>query len=189
MDARIIGRMPESLAARVKCAALAAGVVRAGIAGLEALAGPPTADPAALLPGARSVVSFLAVEPEEAILGYLSKRDASTYRNHFFDNLQTLGRAGVAVAALLQREGFRAVAVSPNGVYEPGSNVIGGLKPAFSHRYAAVAAGLGMIGLSGNVMTPISPRCSVRICSYSMLPPSNWRRIVTSSVRPGACAR
>jgi NAD-dependent dihydropyrimidine dehydrogenase PreA subunit len=61
---------------------------------------------------------------------------------------------GLEVAEVLRHEGFQAVPLSPNGVYESGSSVVKGLIPPFSHRYAAVAAGLGAIGWSGNVMTP-----------------------------------
>jgi len=144
----------QELTTRIKHLALNGGAAKVGIAGLDALAGPPTADPTRVLPGARSVVSFLVVEPEAAILKYLSKEDASEYRNHFYENIQTLGRVGLSVADALRRAGYRAVPVSPNGVYEPRSNVVKGLIPPFSHRYAAVAAGLGVIGWSGNVMTP-----------------------------------
>jgi len=146
--------MPDSLASRVKKRAHQMGAAKAGIAAVEALSGPPTADASRVLPGARSVVSFLVVEPEGAILKYLAKEDSSEYRGHFYENIQTLGRVGLAVAETLHRKGFRAQALSPNGVYESGSSLVTGLVPPFSHRYAAVAAGLGAIGWSGNVMTP-----------------------------------
>jgi epoxyqueuosine reductase len=147
-------RVADSLTTRIKQLALETGAVKAGIASVEALAGPPTADASHVLPGARSVVSFLVVEPEEAVLKYLSKEDPSIYRAHFYENIQTLGRVGLAVAEALRREGFRAEPLSPNAVYEPGSSVVSGLIPPFSHRYAAAAAGLGAIGWSGNLMTP-----------------------------------
>ena len=99
-------------------------------------------------------MSFLVVEPQGAVLDWVAKKSRQEYKDHFYDNIQALGRIGLAVADALRREGFRAKALSPNGVYEPGSNVAKGLIPAFSHRYAAVAAGLGAIGWSGNVMTP-----------------------------------
>jgi epoxyqueuosine reductase QueG len=147
-------RVADSLTTRFKGLALDTGAAKAGIAALEALAGPPTADPARVLPGARSVVSFLVAEPEEAVLKYLSKEDPSMYRAHFYENIQALGRVGLAVAQTLRREGFRAEPLSPNGVYESGSSVVKGLVPPFSHRYAAAAAGLGAIGWGGNLMTP-----------------------------------
>ncbi len=146
--------MADSLSTRVKRLAVELGATKVGIAATEALAGPPTADPTRIVPGARSVVSFLVVEPEGAVLKFLAKEDAQEYRNHFHENIQTLGRIGLGVAGLLRWEGFRAESLSPNAVYEPGSNVVKGLIPPFSHRYAAFAAGLGAIGWNGNLMTP-----------------------------------
>jgi ferredoxin len=87
-------------------------------------------------------------------MDYLSKRDPGPYREHFYENIQLLGRVGLALADALRASGHRAEPLSPNGVYRSGSNLVRGLKPPFSHRYAAVAAGLGAIGLSGNLMTP-----------------------------------
>jgi ferredoxin len=146
--------MDVELTEAVKRIALGKGVAKVGVAGLENLAGPPEADPRAVLPRATAVVSFLVVEPEDAIIKYLSKEDPEPYRDHFYENIQLLGRACLAVSEALRSRGFRAVPLSPNGVYTEGSNVVQGLKPPFSHRYAAVASGLGAIGLSGNVMTP-----------------------------------
>ena len=144
----------RALTRELKRLVLDMGAAKVGIADRAALEGPPTADADYVLPGTRSVVSFLTVEPEEGIFEYLSKADPTTYRRHFYENIQTLGRVGLAVAQRLESEGYRAVPLSPNGVYRPGSSVVKGLIPPFSHRYAAVAAGLGTIGWSGNVMTP-----------------------------------
>jgi epoxyqueuosine reductase QueG len=142
------------LTEELKRTALEMGVAKVGIAGVENLAGPPEADPEPVLSGTRSVISFFVVEPEEKVMDYLSKRDPGPYRAHFYENIQTLGRVGLALADTLRARGHRAEPLSPNGVYKSGSNVVRGLKPPFAHRYAAVAAGLGAIGLSGNVMTP-----------------------------------
>jgi hypothetical protein len=62
-----------------------------------------------------------------------------------------------ALAAQLQLKGFRADSISPNGVYRPESETDGSkppefLVPDFSHRFAAVASGLGVFGWSGNVL-------------------------------------
>ena len=146
--------MDGELTERLKHMALEMGVAKVGVASRENLAGPPEADPEAVLSGARSAISFLVVEPEDKVMDYLSKRDPGPYREHFYDNIQLLGRVGLALADGLRAGGYRAEPLSPNGVYRPGSDLVRGLKPPFSHRYAAVAAGLGTIGLSGNLMTP-----------------------------------
>jgi epoxyqueuosine reductase QueG len=150
----------------IKETALDVGVAKVGVAGLDNLAGPPEADPRPLLPGATAVVSFLVVEPEDAIMKYLSKEDPEPYRDHFYENIQLIGRAGLAIAEVLRSRGHQALPLSPNGVYAEGSSVAQGLKPPFSHRYAAVAAGLGAIGLSGNVVTP---EYGARICLSSVI--------------------
>jgi epoxyqueuosine reductase len=146
--------METELTEELKRTALGMGVAKVGVAGLENLAGPPEADPEGVLPGTRTVISFLVVEPEEETMDYLSKRDPGPYREHFYENIQLLGRVGLALADALRARDYRAGPLSPNGVYRSGSDAVRGLKPPFSHRYAAVAAGLGAIGLSGNVMTP-----------------------------------
>ncbi|GAG35578.1 unnamed protein product, partial [marine sediment metagenome] len=142
--------MDTELTERLKHLALEVGVAKVGIASIESLAGPPEADPEAVLSGARSVISFLVVEPEDKTMDYLSKRDPGPYREHFYENIQLLGRVGLALAEALRARDYGAEPLSPNGVYRPGSDAVRGLKPPFSHRYAAVAAGLGSIGLSGN---------------------------------------
>lgn len=144
---------PEELTALVKQAALEAGVVRVGVAARADLEGPPEAALDPILDGATHAVSMLVVEPEDHILGYLGKTEPGPYREQFHENIQTIGRAGLAVAELLDSLGYRAQAISPNGVYARGSN-LGRLIPPFSHRYAAHAAGIGAIALSGNVMSP-----------------------------------
>jgi len=150
----------------VKETALEMGASNVGVAGPDNLTGPPEADPRPLLPGATAVVSFLFVEPEDAVMKYLSKEDPEPYRDHFHENIQLAGSVGLAIAETVRSRGFRALPLSPNGVYAEGSNVVQGLKPPFSHRYAAVAAGLGAIGLSGNVMTP---EYGARVCLGSVI--------------------
>jgi Pyruvate/2-oxoacid:ferredoxin oxidoreductase delta subunit len=59
----------------------------------------------------------------------------------------------------LKGKGFEAKGVEANNIYRPepgGTDAINRVLaiPDFSHRYAAVAAGLGQLGWSGNLMTP-----------------------------------
>ncbi len=142
-----------TLTERIREVALSHGVAKVGIAARADLEGPPEANPDTLLPGATHAISMVVVEPEDHIMGYLSKTDPSAYRNQFHENIQILGKAGLAVADALEAEGHQAQAISPNGVYAKGTR-LGKMLPHFSHRYAAHAAGVGAIGLSGNLMTP-----------------------------------
>lgn len=143
----------QELTEHVKSMALDMGVVKVGVASREDLEGPPEANVDNILQGATHAISMMAVEPEECIMGYLSKTDPSPYREHFYENIQLLGRVGVTLASELESLGYRAMPVSPNGVYAKGSTA-GRLIPPFSHRYAAHAAGVGAIAKSGNVMSP-----------------------------------
>lgn len=144
---------PDELSAHVKQLALDLDILKVGIAARSDLEGPPEANLDNILEGATHAVSMVVAEPEEHIFGYLGKTDPAPYRQHFYRNIQTIGRAGKAIADRLGELGYRAKAISPNGVYAPSSR-IGRLVPPFSHRYAAHAAGVGAIGLSGNLMTP-----------------------------------
>lgn len=144
---------PDELTECIKQIALDNGVVKVGIASRADLEGPPEADPDNILVGATHAISMAVIESEDHILGYLGKSDPAAYRAQFYENIQTIGRAGLAVADELELLGHRARAVSPNGVYAEGSS-LQHLVPPFSHRYAAHAAGIGSIALSGNVMTP-----------------------------------
>ncbi len=144
---------PDELTECIKQVALDHGVLKVGIASRADLDGPPEADPESILAGATHAISMAVVESEDHILDYLGKTDPAAYRAQFYENIQTIGRAGRAVADALELLGFRAKAVSPNGVYAEGSS-FRRLVPPFSHRYAAHAAGIGSIALSGNVMTP-----------------------------------
>ena len=144
---------PEQLTEHLKAKALELGAVKVGVARCADLEGPPEADLDRVLPGATHAISLMAIEPEELILGYLGKSDPKPYRDHFYDNIQLLGQIGLALAGELEERGHRALAVSPNGVYAPGSTVAH-LLPPLSHRYVAHAAGVGAIGYSGNVMSP-----------------------------------
>lgn len=144
---------PTELTDHIREVALGQGVAKVGIAARADLDGPPEADPDPLLAGATHAISLVVVEPEDHIIGYLSKTDPAPYRRQFHENIQTIGQAGLAVARALEVCGHQALALSPNGVYAKGSK-LGHLIPPFSHRYAAHAAGVGAIGLSGNLMTP-----------------------------------
>ena len=143
----------QALTDSLKRKALEMGVVKVGVAKREDLEGPPEANMDRIMPGAACAISIAALEPEELILDYLSKKNPKPYRNHFYENVQLLGRVGLALAEALQARGYRAESLSPNGVYAEGSSP-GRLLPPFAHRYAAHAAGIGAIALSGNVMTP-----------------------------------
>jgi ferredoxin len=71
---------------------------------------------------------------------------------------QKLYRIGDAIVEKLRSEGHEAVNVDLNNNYRPEDNAadvteMTEFHPDFSHRYAALAAGIGRLGWSGNLLT------------------------------------
>ena len=136
------------------------GAATVGIASRERLSTvPPSGDPGYLLPSTRSIVSF-AIPLDRAVMReYFSKKDWASYGANQKEILQTLYGINDLLVRFLKEEGHEALAVDGNCVYrsEAGPNDITELTefvPDFSHQYAAVAAGLGRLGWSGNLLTP-----------------------------------
>jgi epoxyqueuosine reductase QueG len=120
--------------------------------------GPPSADPRYMLATARSVVSFAAALDTDALMKFITKTE---WRPHCEDRKSVSRRLygiGEAVADDLRAAGFDAVNVDLNNNYRPeeGASDVTEMvdfHPEFSHRYAALASGLGRLGWSGNLMT------------------------------------
>jgi epoxyqueuosine reductase QueG len=128
------------------------GAIRVGFASLESLAGgPPSAELEYTLAGARSAVSFALPLDRGKIRAFLAKEDRF---GHEEDNLMTNLRVtslSWEVAEFLKKEGFEARGTSANLNYRKemdGWQIR--MHPKISHRYVAVASGLGSFGWSGN---------------------------------------
>jgi len=152
--------MDDDLKRRLKAAARAEGVDLVGVGSRERLdLGPPSADLDYLMPGARSVVSLGVALDRGALRAFFAKEH---WLGHGADRKrkeQTLYRAADRVADLLRQAGHQALTVDVNDIYrpEPGASSVVEMRhfhPDFSHRYGAMAAGLGRLGWSGNLMTP-----------------------------------
>ena len=116
--------------------------------------GPEGGRPTDYLPQATSVVVLAARIPASAL----------EVAGHYEETGKTLGpymwygyvvpnwdlsSAATRLAGHLEKRGFRALPFPPTGI-----NYKFGYRADFSHRHAAVAAGLGEFGLSGLVLTP-----------------------------------
>ena len=120
--------------------------------------GPPSADPRYLLPSANSVISFAVSLDMDDARDFISKKK---WRAHCDDRkriAQKLYRIGDAIVEKLRSEGHEAVNVDLNNNYRPEDNAadvteMTEFHPDFSHRYAALAAGIGRLGWSGNLLT------------------------------------
>ncbi len=147
----------------IKAIARESGAALVGIAARERLAGaPPSADPDYLLPSTRSVISFAIPLDRKIIRDYLGKRDWLSHGEDHKRIYRELYTVSERLVDFLKGRGFQAVRPEMNNVYRPegGSSQTTDMAnmvemvPDFSHRYGAVAAGLGRPGWSGNLMTP-----------------------------------
>lgn len=131
------------------------GAVAVGFATKETLKNsPPSADLEYVLPGARSAVSFAIPLDKEAILKFLAKIDDQA---HITDQQIVYGKTNdlsLAVAEMLREEGYEAVETRGNGEQRFDSDdpdYLWSAHPPISHRYMAVASGVGTFGFSGVV--------------------------------------
>ena len=114
---------------------------------------PPSGDLGYVLPAARSAVSLVVVLDKPPIRAYLSKEDQMGHVDDHKQSYVRLGEAGKAIETLLREKGYKTVAPMPNIVYRDNMPYMA-MVPPVSHRYVAVASGIGWLGWSGNVIAP-----------------------------------
>lgn len=135
-----------SLEQEIKDRAMDLGADFVGIAPNTRFDGaPPFSDPKNLLPEFRSVIAFGIAMNRGALEAWFSKKNRRPLVLQ--DQLATeeLDRISHQLSRWLERQGHKSVFISQNGYY----NVMRG-RPDFSHKHAAMAAGLGRLGLSSN---------------------------------------
>jgi hypothetical protein len=137
---------------RIKDFAREAGIALVGIAGEGRFEGPPSLDPTYTLRGARAIVSMALPMNVPAIYDFLSKKSHGPHNLEQLKSCQRMHRISSELAGYIKSLGYRAVAVPPNNTYRRSLDIFS-TRPSFSHRFGAVAAGLGTFGLSGNVVT------------------------------------
>lgn len=142
-----------SLSARIEEFLLKRGAVKVGFANIETLeGGPPSVDLSYRLPGARSAISFALTLDRSKMRSFLSKKDRIPHEE---DNMRTqkLSRdLSWEVAGILQEEGHEAKGTAANLKYRKELKNWEAIQPPdISHRYVAVASGVGSFGWSGNV--------------------------------------
>ncbi|MEW5734164.1 MAG: hypothetical protein AB1921_04870 [Thermodesulfobacteriota bacterium] len=143
------------LEAKIKEFAKSQGAVAVGIAGPERLSGPPSLDASYTLPGARSVVALALPMNVAAIEAFLSKESLVPHNLDQLAGNQRIHRICRNLAHLIRSQGYRAVEVPPNNTYRRELDPFKSMQNAtFSHRFGAIAAGIGAQGWSGNVKVP-----------------------------------
>ncbi len=148
-----------SLEKILKSLAQKLGAELVGITTKEILSdGPPSSDPSYVLSSARSVISFAVSLDPHLAQDFISKK---SWRPHC-DNRKAIGQLlytiGDGLVEKLRSKGFEAVNVDLNNNYRPedGAKDVTEMTefyPEFSHRYAALASGVGRLGWSGNLVT------------------------------------
>ena len=149
----------ESPEARLKALAVSLGADLVGITTTAKLAdGPLSADPHYLLASANAVVVFARVLEKDLVQDFIGKQSWRPHCDNRKAIAQALYKIGDALADHLRSEGHEAVNVDLNNNYRPEEGAddvteMTAFLPDFAHRYAALAAGIGRLGWSGNLLT------------------------------------
>lgn len=150
----------NNLKDKIKQIVLDEGAKLVGVGNQERLKdAPPSGNMGYCLPGAQSCIIWAYPNPIEALENYFSKKERMSIKK-----AQQIGYAGAWRTALIISEfieknsDHKAFPVIPNAKYRPSEDIPDYIKgdiryPDFSLRYGAVAAGLGHLGWSGNLVT------------------------------------
>jgi len=130
----------------------ARGVELVGLAGPERFDGPPSTDLDYTMKGGKSVISMAVPYHAGAIYDFLAKRSPAPHNLDQFLKYQRIMRLEKELADFLVERGFRARPLPMSCDYRRAPYVFS-LKPAFSLRLGAIAAGIAAPGWSGNVKT------------------------------------
>jgi len=114
---------------------------------------PPSGALGYILPSARSAISLAVALDKAVIRAYLGKEDQMAHTRDHRLSYMKVGEASRAIQGLLKDRGYEASSCYPNFAYREGQPSMA-LIPPLSHRYVAVASGIGWLGWSGNVITP-----------------------------------
>jgi len=137
------------------------GAAVAGIVTVEGLTGgPPSSDLTYVLDGAKSAISFAVAMNPDVIPPYLKKEDRLPLEKEMIRANVTASGIAFHLSNYLNNKGHKSVPVAANLVYRPSGDdgveydPLEPVHPDLSHRYLGVQAGLGFIGMSGNLITP-----------------------------------
>ncbi len=142
----------ECLEEKIKQFAHDEGIEIVGLAGPDRLDGPPSLDPTYTMRGAKSIVSFAMPMDVDAIYDFLGKKSPVPHGTDQLVMNQKVFRKATRIAEFIKSQGHGAMAVPTNNTYRRSLDVFS-THPSFSHRFGAIAAGVGAQGWSGNIMT------------------------------------
>jgi epoxyqueuosine reductase len=130
------------------------GVDRIGFTNTDRLKNaPPSVDLNYVLPVTNSAVSLCVAYDKAAIRPYLSKQEQWTQdANHKFAYFK-LKLAGNAIQKLLEDKGYQTAFPCMNTEYRMEQPFMA-MIPPLSHKYVAIASGIGWFGWNGLILTP-----------------------------------
>ena len=152
--------MMDSLTEDLKALARVEGADLVGVASVNRFQeAPKMTHPNGILPDAKAVVVIAVKYPDAAIDRWCKPPAESMF---FYQSVQAymtnivIPMIQFRLYRFLEKGGYLAVPVSPSGFfrYRDYKEMKGGFIADFSHRHAAVAAGLGELGLQGLVLSP-----------------------------------
>jgi epoxyqueuosine reductase len=111
---------------------------------------PPNTNPDNIMPDYQSVISFGIVMSMGCLEAWFSKRSRRPQDDYDMRARGHIDDISFNLTRLLEREGYPSSYIKENGYF----NDYNEFKPDFSHKHAAVAAGLGIIGLSNLLVHP-----------------------------------
>jgi len=114
---------------------------------------PPSADLAYILPNAKSAISLCVALDKAAIRPYLSKQDLWAHNTDHKATYFKLKLVAQTIQRLLEDKGYQAVCPVINDEYREGQPFMA-MVPPLSHKYMAVASGIGWFGWNQLVLTP-----------------------------------
>ncbi len=151
-----------ALKERVVATSRAIGIDLVGVASLERLAGAPKRFHATdYLPTARSVIVLGTHFPDGIVDNWDKTPSGYQYYGYAIPNKE-LGHACYKISKMVEAEGFKCFPIVPTGHSKDMDHEK--QMGEFSHRHAAVAAGLGEFGYNRLVITPQFGN-RVRFCS------------------------
>jgi len=151
----------KKLRNEIKTIALDSGAKLVGFGNKERLEqAPPSGNMEYCLPGAQSCIIWVYPNPIKALEDYFSKKDRMAIKRQMDFAYKAAWFTAVEIQDFIENNSpYKVYPVVPNGKYRPQKGGIANLVemdiqyPNFSLRYGGVAAGLGHIGWSGNLVT------------------------------------
>ncbi|TFF97808.1 MAG: hypothetical protein EU547_03310 [Promethearchaeota archaeon] len=150
----------SDLKEKIKEISLNSGAKLVGVGNKDRLKdAPPSGDMEYSLPNAESCIIWVYPNPIEALENYFAKKERMSIKKYQYFAYSSAWSSALKIKECIEKNSnYKAFAIIPNGQYRKKGGYSNFLKvqqayPPFSLRYGAVAAGLGHIGWSGNLVT------------------------------------